>query len=55
VNVLSIHSRRCLGGGLHFLLEIEGHASEESLQKVIEYLKSSGVNLKVCGSYPRAN
>ncbi len=55
VNVLSIHSRRSPGGGLHFLLEFEGHASEESLQKVIEFLKSSGVALKVCGSYPRAN
>lgn len=53
VNVVSIHSRRASGGGLHLLLEVEGHAAEDSLRDAFESLKSSGVNPKVCGSYPR--
>jgi chorismate mutase-like protein len=53
VNVLSIHSRRSLGGGLHLLLDVEGHSNDPSLQGAIEVLKSSGMNPIVCGSYPR--
>ncbi len=53
VNVLSIHSRRCRSGGLHLLLEVEGHAGEPLLHQMLESLKSVGMNPMVCGSYPR--
>ena len=54
VNVLSIHSRRSRSGGLHLLLELAGHAGDESLQQAVEALKTSGMTPKLCGSYPRS-
>lgn len=53
VNVLSIHSRHSRGGGLHLLLEVEGHAGDDLLHQALESLKSVGMNPMVCGSYPR--
>ena len=53
VNVLSIHSRRSGRGGLHLLLEVEGHFQDDSLRGAVESLKSGGMTPKLCGSYPR--
>ncbi|MEI6323219.1 MAG: chorismate mutase [bacterium] len=53
VNVLSIHSRRSPRGGLHLMLEIEGHVGESLVRKSLETLKSVGMKPMVCGSYPR--
>jgi len=53
VNVLSIHSRRSRVGGLHLLLEVEGHAADPLLHETLEALNSVGMNPMVCGSYPR--
>lgn len=53
VNVLSIHSRRSRHGGLHLLLEVEGHAKDYPLHQALESLKSAEMNPMVCGSYPR--
>ena len=54
VNVLSIHSRRSRGGGLHLFLEVAGHYGEEALKRALETLQTTGMNPKVCGSYPRS-
>lgn len=53
VNVLSIQSRSSQRGGLHLLLEVEGHAEDAPMTRVLESLKSVGLNPMVCGSYPR--
>lgn len=53
VNVLSIHSRSSRSGGLHLLLEVEGHAEESLMLQALESLKSVRMNPMVCGSYPR--
>ena len=36
VNVLSIHTRHSPNGGLHLLLEVEGHAEDDSLRRAFE-------------------
>jgi chorismate mutase-like protein len=53
VNIFSIHNRRSPNGGLFLLLEVEGHATEKSVRRCFEALNSSGVDSKLCGSYPR--
>ena len=53
LNVLSIHSRRARGGGLHLFLEVQGHAADPSLGKALAVLGSAGLAPKVCGSFPK--
>jgi chorismate mutase-like protein len=55
VNVLSIHSRRSRGGGLHLMLEVEGHAEVFPIPQALESLKSAGMTPMVCGCYPRCH
>lgn len=55
VNVISIQSRHAGAGGLHLLLEVEGHAGDEPLHEALGALRSAGISPKVCGSYPRAH
>ena len=55
VNVVSIHSRRASGGGLHLFLESEGHAGDPLLTACLEKLAADGLTPRVCGSYPRSH